>query len=125
MLSMLKEIFSLIIKRQDVTEMYPDEVVKPLLTKRARGFVSVDTYKCTLCGLCSETCPSRSIKIDKHNLAIKINYITCLFCGYCVNKCPEHAIVFSKEFEGASKKQDVFTYTFNIINISNIKRGKE
>ncbi len=119
---MIGNIISLLLRRQDVTEMYPNEVSKPLLSKRSKGFLSVDTYKCILCGKCSETCPTRSIKIDKHNLAIKINYATCMSCGYCVDICPESAMVFSKEFEGASKRQDVFTYTFNIINVANIKK---
>lgn len=36
--------------------------------------------------------------------------------------CPEEAIMFSKEFEGAAKKDDVFVYRFNIINVSGIKK---
>lgn len=122
---MIRKILSLLLRRQDVTEMYPNEVSKPLLSKRSKGFLSVDTYKCILCEKCSKACPSKSIVIDKHNLAIKINYSTCMSCGYCSNICPKSAMIFSKEFEGASKRQDVFIYTFNIINIDNIKRGAQ
>ena len=110
------------LKRQDVTQMYPDKVPKPILPKRTRGFISVNTYKCVLCDVCSNVCPSQSIKIDKNNLAIKVNYARCMSCGYCVNACPESAILFSKEFEGASRQEDNFIYPFNIINVDNIKK---
>ncbi len=119
---MIKELILLLLNRKDVTEMYPNEVVRPLLAKRTKGFVAVDTYKCILCGACSKTCPSQSIKIDKNNLAIKINYAKCMSCGYCINNCPQSAMLFSKEFEGASNQETAFTYTFNIINIDNIKK---
>lgn len=119
---MIKEIISLLWNRKDVTEMYPKEVTKPLLPKRTKGFVSVDTYQCTLCGLCSKSCPSQSIKLDKNNLAIKVNYARCMSCGYCVNVCPESAMLFSKEFEGAANQENSFIYSFHIINVVKIKK---
>jgi formate hydrogenlyase subunit 6/NADH:ubiquinone oxidoreductase subunit I len=122
LLNMIKEIISLLLSRKDVTEMYPKEVSKPLLPKRTKGFVSVDTYKCTLCGVCSRCCPSQSIKLDKNNLAIKVNYARCMSCGHCVKACPEFAMVFSKEFEGAANQENVFIYSFHIINIIKIKK---
>ena len=100
----------------DVTEMYPDPVAKPLLPKRARGFLSVDTYKCNLCSDCKHICPSKAIEIDRDNISLNIDYTLCLYCG------PETALSFSKEFEGATKNRDFFQHGFSIINIKNIKK---
>jgi len=118
MISTLRLLFS----RQDVTEMYPDPVAKPLLPKRARGILSLDTYKCTLCGKCVKMCPSNTISINKNNLSLKINYTYCMSCTYCSNACPEDALVFSKEFESATNDQELFIHEFNIINVRNIKK---
>lgn len=71
---MIKQLLSLILKRQDVTEMYPNEVSKPLLFKRSKGFISVNTYKCSLCSICAKECPSGAISIDYNNLALKVDY---------------------------------------------------
>jgi formate hydrogenlyase subunit 6/NADH:ubiquinone oxidoreductase subunit I len=108
--------------RQDITELYPDPIAKPILPKRARGFLSLDTYKCNLCGECIKICPSGSININKNNLSLKLNYSMCMYCGYCTRTCPENAIMFSKEFEGATKNSDYFVHEFNIINVRNIKK---
>jgi formate hydrogenlyase subunit 6/NADH:ubiquinone oxidoreductase subunit I len=102
--------------------MYPNEVSKPLLFKRSKGFISVNTYKCSLCSICAKECPSGAISIDYNNLALKVDYAKCMSCGSCTRMCPEEAIMFSKEFEGAAKKDDVFVYRFNIINVSGIKK---
>ncbi|MFH1223933.1 MAG: 4Fe-4S binding protein [Pseudomonadota bacterium] len=112
----------LLFSRKDVTEMYPDPVAKPMLPKRARGFLSLDTYKCTLCGKCVKICPSSAININRNNLSLKVNYINCMFCGYCVNACPYGALVFSKEFEGATMNSEAFIHEFNIINVDNISK---
>ena len=106
----------------DVTEMYPDPVAKPLLPKRARGFLSVDTYKCNLCSDCKGVCPSKAIEVDRDNLSLNIDYTLCMSCGYCCVVCPEIALSFSKEFEGATKDRDLFQHGFSIINIKNIKK---
>lgn len=115
-------IIKLLLSRQDVTEMYPDPIAKPLLPKKARGFLSLDTYKCNLCGKCVRICPSGTISINRDNLALKINYANCMFCTYCSKACPEDALVFSKEFEGATNDQELFIHEFNIINVRNISK---
>lgn len=105
--------------------MYPDPVVKPLLPKRARGFLSVDTYRCNLCGECKTACPAKAIEVDMENLALNLDYTLCMYCSYCITACPEEALSFSKEFEGATNNKDVFQHSFSIINIRNIKKDKE
>lgn len=123
--SIIKKTLILLFKRRDVTELYPDSVNKPILPKRSRGFISVDTYQCTLCGLCVKTCPSKSIGVNKDSLSLKINYATCMSCGYCTISCPERAIIFSKEFEGATNNSDYFIHEFNIINVKNLEGKKQ
>jgi formate hydrogenlyase subunit 6/NADH:ubiquinone oxidoreductase subunit I len=115
----------LLVSGHDITEMYPDPVTKPLLPKRARGFLAVDTYKCNLCGACKKICPSKSIELDLNNLALNIDYTRCMYCGYCSVVCPESALSFSKEFEGATNNKDIFQHGFSIINIKDIKKEKE
>jgi len=122
MLRMTFKMLGLLFLKQDITEMYPDPVAKPLLPKRARGFLSLDTYKCTLCGDCVKICPSNTISINKNNLSLKINYINCMSCTYCSNTCPEDALIFSKEFEGATNDHELFIHEFNIINVRNINK---
>jgi formate hydrogenlyase subunit 6/NADH:ubiquinone oxidoreductase subunit I len=122
MLKTIKKMLTLLFTRQDITELYPDPIAKPILPKRAKGFLSVDTYKCDLCADCVKICPSNSIGINKNSLSLRINYATCLSCGYCTRTCPENAILFSKEFEGATKNSDFFIHEFNIINVRNIKK---
>ena len=112
----------LLFTRQDITELYPDPIAKPILPKRTKGFLALDTYKCNLCGECIKICPSNSIGINKNSLSLKLNYATCLYCGYCTRTCPENAIMFSKEIEGATKNSDYFIHEFNIINVRNIKK---
>lgn len=112
----------LLISGHDVTEMYPDPVVKPLLPKRSRGFLSVDTYKCNLCGECKKVCPSKALELDTENLSLNVDYTLCMYCGYCSAICPQQALSFSKEFEGATKNKDLFQYKFSVIDIKNIKK---
>jgi formate hydrogenlyase subunit 6/NADH:ubiquinone oxidoreductase subunit I len=119
-------ILSLLFFKKDSTILYPLHPVKPILPKRSRGFLSVDTYKCDLCGKCKEACPSNAIDIDDNNISININYIMCMYCHQCISSCPKKALSFSEEFEGASKNKRIFNYKFNIININQVinKKGK-
>lgn len=121
----IRGVIYLLLSGHDVTEMYPDPVAKPLLPKRSRGFLSVDTYKCNLCSECKKICPSKAIEVDMDNISLNIDYAKCMYCGYCSVICPEIALSFSKEFEGATKNKDLFQHSFSIINIKNIKRVNE
>ncbi|MBM3497176.1 MAG: 4Fe-4S dicluster domain-containing protein [Armatimonadetes bacterium] len=52
--------------------------------------LSVDAERCTLCGLCIETCPSDMIR--RRDDRIRIGRIACLECGHCLIVCPTDAI---------------------------------
>lgn len=111
--------------RKDITILYPYPAVRPILPKRAKGFLSVDTYKCNLCGKCKKVCPSGAIDIDEDNISINVNYLLCVYCSYCVITCPQKALLFSDEFEGATKNKKIFNYKFNIIDIAKTVKEKE
>ena len=118
-------ILKLMFARKDITILYPSPPVRPILPKRAKGFLSVDTYRCNLCGKCKEVCPSNAIDIDENNISINVDYIMCMYCSYCVITCPQKALSFSDEFEGAAKNKKIFKYKFNIINIVKAVNTKE
>jgi Pyruvate/2-oxoacid:ferredoxin oxidoreductase delta subunit len=61
-----------------------------------RIFKTYDT--CNGCGLCSNICPTRSIKMNKQK---PIWTSTCEQCMRCVNFCPKEAIY--QEYGGETK----------------------
>lgn len=50
----------------------------------------VDPGRCTACGLCMETCPTKNIEKDQHGHPRWGR--RCLYCLSCEMKCPEDAI---------------------------------
>lgn len=50
---------------------------------------NVDMSRCTLCGVCVETCPSDAIIIGE---SISMNVDSCIFCCACIKNCPEKAV---------------------------------
>lgn len=52
-----------------------------------------DANRCTRCGLCEGSCPSKSI-IFKNNL-ITFNHKTCNAAQLCVNRCPTGALEYT------------------------------
>ncbi|MFQ6096973.1 MAG: nitroreductase family protein [Armatimonadota bacterium] len=61
--------------------------------------LSVDESRCTLCGLCIQTCPADMVRERRGR--IKIGRVACIACGHCVAVCPEDAIVVGEmNFEG-------------------------
>ena len=64
---------------------------------------SVETDKCTGCGLCVQFCPQGAISIQV-NVAV-IDYRLCSKCGICAETCPAGAIraaepVYAKSVKG-------------------------
>lgn len=71
-------------------------IIMTVKTTRADtdGIITVDSNKCTGCGLCFSVCTSFSLKIED-NIA-KVNessFIGCIGCGQCVAVCPNDAIM--------------------------------
>ena len=95
-----------------ITDLYPFHVAKKILPKRSKGFLSVDLYRCNLCGQCLDFCPSNAISLNKDKYAITIDYTKCMFCGSCTNVCSKYALVFIDNFEAGSNNKEVYEYTF-------------
>jgi NADH-quinone oxidoreductase subunit I len=86
-----------------VTEPYPRQKAK--LSPNFRGCLALvqDTdglVLCTACGLCTKTCPSkcltveRSADVKRKPGSFRYDISRCSFCGMCVEVCPVTALMF-------------------------------
>ena len=98
-----------------VTVQYPHEKEEP--TARARGVIALKADNCTVCMLCSRSCPDWCIYIEGHKTKapprrpggkertvsaldrFDIDYSLCMYCGICVEVCPFDALFWSPEYE--------------------------
>ena len=98
-----------------VTVQYPHEREDP--APRARGVIALKEENCTVCMLCSRSCPDWCIYIEGHKEKrpprreggrdrtvsildrFDIDYALCMYCGICVEVCPFDALFWSPEFE--------------------------
>ena len=53
---------------------------------------NLDLERCTLCGLCANSCVYQAITIDKGKGTIDIDSDVCQACGMCISICPHHAL---------------------------------
>jgi flavodoxin/Fe-S-cluster-containing hydrogenase component 2 len=53
-------------------------------------FFKVDRARCTACGLCSDTCPTKNIETTDNGYPVWGR--NCLFCLSCEMNCPEDAV---------------------------------
>ncbi len=106
----LKELF-----KPAVTIQYPHEKEDP--APRARGVIALKEENCTVCMLCSRSCPDWCIYIEGHKDKapprreggkprtvqvldrFDIDYALCMYCGICVEVCPFDALFWSPEYE--------------------------
>ncbi len=72
------------------TRLYPVEVREPF--EHARGQVSFNEDKCTLCGTCVRRCPAEAISMDKEKNELTFYPARCIVCEVCVDICPRKAI---------------------------------
>ena len=84
---------------------------------RARGVIALKSENCTVCMLCSRSCPDWCIYIEGHKTKapprrpggkertvsaldrFDIDYALCMYCGICVEVCPFDALFWSPEYE--------------------------
>jgi NADH-quinone oxidoreductase subunit I len=101
--------------RPNVTVEYPHEREAPPV--RARGVIALKEENCTVCMLCSRSCPDWCIYIEGHKDKapprreggkprtvqfldrFDIDYSLCMYCGICVEVCPFDALFWSPEYE--------------------------
>ncbi|WP_317310249.1 nitroreductase family protein [Clostridium thermobutyricum] len=55
------------------------------------NLIKVNLEKCIKCGLCTNVCPTKVIKMGK-NCPEEDTSETCISCGHCVAICPKEAI---------------------------------
>lgn len=98
-----------------VTVQYPKIKEEP--APRSRGVIGLNQENCTVCMLCSRSCPDWCIYIEGHKEKrpprreggkdrtvsildrFDIDYALCMYCGICVEVCPFDALHWSPEFE--------------------------
>lgn len=60
------------------------------------GYVSsVDKYKCSGCGVCSDICPFGAARLVDGE--VKIDTQSCMGCGVCVRSCPNIALNLKRD----------------------------
>ena len=101
--TVLKNLFS-----KPVTINYPAEPME--YPKRSRGHIEIDIDDCILCGLCSRSCPSGALTVDRAAGKWSINRFDCVQCGYCVEKCPKSCLSIVPGYQEPlpNKTVDVF-----------------
>jgi len=82
---MIKNIIKNFVKKS-VTRPYPIEV-RPGF-QGARGELSNQISRCTLCGLCAKKCPSQCIRVDRKARTWACDVSACVLCGICEEVCP-------------------------------------
>ena len=86
-----------------VTEQYPRQ--KAELSPNFRGCLSLalddqEKLLCTACGLCTRTCPSQCLTVDRSKEvkrkpeSFRYDISRCSFCGMCMHGCPVNALMF-------------------------------
>jgi len=116
-----------------VTVQYPHEVLK--MTPRFRGPAELirdpesGQPNCVVCLMCQKACPSRCIAVEgekpeggKRKLPTKfiLNFTTCSLCGLCVESCRFNALRFSKAYNLAGTRKEVY-----IMDLLNPKKHPE
>ena len=57
------------------------------------GLVDVDRAECTLCGVCSQVCPTGALTQDEsEQCTLRFHPRDCTACGVCAVWCPEEAV---------------------------------
>lgn len=101
--TVLKNLFS-----KPVTINYPAEPME--YPERSRGHIEIDIDDCVLCGLCSRSCPSGALTVDRAAGKWSIDRFDCVQCGYCVEKCPKSCLSIVPGYQEPlpNKTVDVF-----------------
>jgi NADH-quinone oxidoreductase subunit I len=114
--------------KPEVTVHYPHETLT--LPKRYRGHIILvrdpvtGKSLCVACKSCEKACPSDCIVVEgikregekkKSVTDFKLNFTTCSLCGSCVEACPTEAIQFSRQYNLASTRKDVF-YQIDLVS---------
>ena len=74
-------------------------------------YVSIDTEKCVLCGVCVRACQMLVPQIRNQGDLLTLEYdeYNCIGSGKCVKNCPENAITLSNNAKIKDLQKKVFT----------------
>lgn len=65
--------------------------------------ISLDSEKCTGCGLCVLACPTDVIRMDESGLARVVYPKDCQVCYLCEDDCPTKAIHLSHDISNSRR----------------------
>lgn len=51
-----------------------------------------DEEKCTMCGCCTDLCPTGALYIDRPSMEVKFDSDQCVICQLCIKICPVRAM---------------------------------
>ncbi|MDP2949067.1 MAG: 4Fe-4S binding protein, partial [Chloroflexota bacterium] len=59
------------------------------------GLVTVDSERCSACGLCARHCPTQALTVDEKDEAFSLTHRAelCTACGLCAEVCPEEGAI--------------------------------
>ncbi len=77
---------------------------------------SIDTSKCTLCGLCTEQCRYGVLLINEKKKRLEIYDKNCLECSHCIAVCPERALSSNGEYPKPAEKFPPSQKTLTMLN---------
>lgn len=110
-----------------VTQQYPDNRATLQLPSRFRAHLAFNTDSdgynaCTVCRICEDACPNRSIIITQRDKPAVIKkeldafvwrMDTCTFCNACVQSCPVDVLRFDGKFESSVYDRRLLQFTLN------------
>jgi formate hydrogenlyase subunit 6/NADH:ubiquinone oxidoreductase subunit I len=90
--SLIKNVF-----RKPITLPFPMESLSPV--EGYRGRQSLNSEKCTGCGVCVLACPNQAIVLvqEGDKKLPQIHLGKCCFCALCAEYCPTHALTMTQE----------------------------
>jgi len=69
-----------------------------------RNIPVIDRQKCTVCGMCVDSCPEDVLAVEASVLVIA-NPGACTMCAECESICPEHAVSVYYHISWADKEE--------------------
>lgn len=106
-----------------VTVQYPHQTLP--MTPRFRGHIELvkdeetGETRCIVCGMCQKACPSNCITVNgEKREGVKgkvlteyiLDFTKCSLCGLCVESCTPKAITFSKDYNLAGVRKEVYIF---------------
>lgn len=92
----------------------PETVLYPIETKPKpeglKGHIEVDVNECILCGLCSRSCSTGCITVDRQAGTWQIFRLQCVQCGYCTTVCPKKCLSMKPNYMPATTQRLTDSY---------------